>query len=443
MHCGWVMILTFSMFRSLWDTQRLLSVWPLYPLVPLCRSRVFTPNAPFYRWGKTEYLQRPYHVNASFRLIETEPASLVGESETTWVLPTRLQHPVRNHESIVLEQGNGRYHLLQLLGRHSRVIQWMDLMTGQQGSRTTWGSDPAGYPLNDLNHVYAVVVDSLDSAASKEAWLVCGFRGDQVNREQSIQYARIIDLTDMVVRVGPKLATAGGACVALALEIDGPGTPPHICAFGGTDGNHNTGKFISETACYDRVQKRWHFVLGKLPYGMDHGNGAVIPAGTCQANDPARILLLNFRTSSFGEQRPEILALDLPHSGWTTLQVQQSIARRHRDTGGFNSSGMMAGSPWYLYANYSYAPYHPYRSNTAMDDWNRARDAAGLVIANGGRYLLNFAGVSYRYPSENEQTADQLPPKVTRKTSQVRRLDGWPLRVPKLPHMRGPSFSVR
>jgi hypothetical protein len=325
-----------------------------------------------------------------------------------------------------LEQANGRYHLLQLLGRYSRVIQWLDLITGQQDYRITYGKDPDGYPLNDLNHVEAVVVDSLDGT-TREAWLICGFYGDAPNSEQSINYARIVDLRDMVVRVGPKLPSSGGACVALAIEIDGPGTPPHICSVGGTMGNHDTGTFLSQTACYDRIQKQWHFVLGRLPYGLDHGNGAVIPAGTCHASDPARIVLLNFRTYSYGEQRPEILALDLPTNGWTPAQIQASIEEHGQSDGGAQSGSgsgsSSSNSPWYVFANFSYDPYQPWRHNSDEDNLNRARDASGVVMANGGRYLLNFAGVSYRYPTQQEQAAEGLPPKITKHTSQVRLLD--------------------
>jgi hypothetical protein len=426
---GWALATAFWTLRPFWYNGSY-SEWSYSSFLPLCRTMPFTASTPFYRWGKTRSLQIPYDVNATYKLLQSEPASLINTNTTTatvatsWVLPSPLQHPLRNHETILLEQANGRYHLLQLLGRYSRVIQWMDLITGQQDYRITYGKDPDGYPLNDLNHVEAVVVDSLDGT-TREAWLICGFAGDAPNSEESIHYARIVDLRDMVVRVGPKLPSSGGACVALALEIDGPGTPPHICSVGGTKGNHDTGTFLSQTACYDRTRQQWHYVLGRLPYGLDHGNGAVLPAGTCHASDPARIVLLNFRTYSYGEQRPEILALDWPKRGyWTPAQVHASIEEHEQiETSSSSSSSSKSSSPWYVFANFSYAPYQPWRHNSDEDNLNRARDASGVVMANGGRYLLNFAGVSYRYPTQQEQAAEGLPPKITKHTSQVRMLD--------------------
>ena len=88
--------------------------------------------------------------------------------------------------------------------------------------------DPAGYPLNNLNHVYAVPVSSqLEGAEGHvdEIWLPCGFHGDEVNSEISSHYARIIDLSTLRVRLGPRLLRAGGACSAQPIRLEGPGTP--------------------------------------------------------------------------------------------------------------------------------------------------------------------------------------------------------------------------
>ena len=49
----------------------------------------------------------------------------------------------------------------------------------------------------------------------------------------------------MQVRVGPKLPYSGGACGATTIEAI-PGEPPLICAFGGTDGNHDKGEQYSD-----------------------------------------------------------------------------------------------------------------------------------------------------------------------------------------------------
>lgn len=206
--------------------------------------------------------------------------------ETTWVLPNPLQTPTRNHASVILEH-NGHQTLVNILGRYSRTVQWVDLWNGKQHNRTTLVTeDPAGKPLNDLNHVYSVMVDSVDGT-KKEIWLPCGFHNDKVNSEWSSEYARIIDLPEMTIRAGPKLPFAGGACVAAAIQVDGPGTIPHMHSFGGTKGNHNTGTFLPYTACFDRVCEKWHYPFGKMPYGLDHGSIAHIPAGTCHPSEPS------------------------------------------------------------------------------------------------------------------------------------------------------------
>ena len=58
----------------------------------------------------------------------------------------------------------------------------------------------------------------------------------------------------MQVRVGPKLPYSGGACGAATIEAI-PGEPPLICAFGGTDGNHDKGEQYSDN--YNRRRRRY------------------------------------------------------------------------------------------------------------------------------------------------------------------------------------------
>ena len=50
---------------------------------------------------------------------------------------------------------------------------------GLQWSKRTESDDPDGDPLDNLNHVYTVLVDKLDGGG-KEVWLPCGFRGDDI-----------------------------------------------------------------------------------------------------------------------------------------------------------------------------------------------------------------------------------------------------------------------
>ena len=118
--------------------------------------------------------------------------------------------------------------------------------------------------------------------------------------------------------------------MAHAVHVLGGNEPPMICTFGGTQGTHDRGKFLRETACYDRVRGKWwsgdHSPFGWLPYGLDHGSLAAIPAGVCHPQDPARLLILNFRTKPYGDAHPEILGYDLPANGWTLEELESAAA---------------------------------------------------------------------------------------------------------------------
>ena len=277
-----------------------------------------------------------------------------------FVLNAPLVEARRNHDCTI---ESDRY-LINILGRNGRHVERRDLQTGATELFAVPGHDPAAHPLNDLNHIYGVRVQPLGDVASNssfdaksELWMVCGFHGDRINGEISSSYARVLDLRTMRVRLGPKLLRAGGACSALALEIDGPGTPEHICAFGGTDGAHNTGTFLKSVACYDRRRQVWHEPLGELPVACDHSNAILLPPSLCHPADPARVLLMNFRIRHYADERPEIWAIDLPVS---------------------------ATPRWYLFAN-----------ETGTAEYLQPRDAAGVFTTASGRYVFNVGGVSY------------------------------------------------
>jgi len=326
--------------------------------------------------------------NIKYRSNDPTTGNHPASSSFTWTLPEPILHPTRNHDSIILEDdddGEEQVRLYNILGRHSRHIQVMDLLSGKQRAHhtlpnSTTAVDPDGLPVDNLNHVYAVVVDALHNEnyqgkKKKEAWLTCGFNGDRVNSETSVNYARIVDLETLEVRVGPRLAFSGGACAASALSII-PNEPPMICNFGGTKDRHDSGQFFPYTACYDRVREHWWHPFGAMPLSLDHANVALIPSGICQADDPARIFVLNFRTRSYADQSGAILAFDLPSTGWTVEHLEQyGLTDDH--------------GKWYVYHN-----------ETLRNETSYPRDAAGLVQANGGRNLVNFGGIMY-YKAKN------------------------------------------
>lgn len=205
-------------------------------------------TVPYYLKGKTQYKKQKFHRKKTFERIKNEQANPVNLTQKVWVLPDPVKLPTRNHETILLEyEGGNKQILVNVLGRFSRAVQWMDLNTGEQHSMVTNGTDPGKRALNDLNHVASVLVDSLENAESstrtkKEIWLPCGFHNDKVGKEVSSNYARIVDLETMEVRTGPKLPYSGGACGSAPIEAI-PGEPPLVCAFGGTNGDHDTGEY--------------------------------------------------------------------------------------------------------------------------------------------------------------------------------------------------------
>mmetsp|Transcript_30876 Transcript_30876/g.46878 ORF Transcript_30876/g.46878 Transcript_30876/m.46878 type:complete len:886 (-) Transcript_30876:79-2736(-) len=334
-------------------------------------------NQPYYLKGKTSYHDDPFDDFLTWDEIENGDIHQFSNSisNSSWVLPNKMLHSTRNHDSLILES-KGRKLLFNILGRGSRHVQVMDLITGEQWAHTSSGMDPDGFPLNDLNHVYTVLVDDVKNENKKELWLPCGFRGDRIKFEQSVHYSRIVDLETLQVRVGPKLPYSGGACVAQALEII-PNEPPMICTFGGTIDSHDSGKFLPYSTCYDRVRGKWWFPFGKMPMGFDHGSIAYIPPDACNEGDPARLIILNFRIESFGSQRGEMLAYDLPVEGWSIESLEDL---KIEDTG-----------DWYMYTNITY---------TGPEDVvNCPRDASGTVTVNNGKHILNYGGIFYSFPN--------------------------------------------
>eukprot|EP00980_Cylindrotheca_fusiformis_P000005 scaffold1_cov108-Cylindrotheca_fusiformis.AAC.5 len=364
-------------------------------------------KTPYYLTGRTGAKKYSSHEHYNelklFTSIKESPIKNIPDSQNNWVLKSKLPNSTRNHDNVIFDvESSGRHVLVAVLGRYSETIQWIDLMTGKQSYKEVHGLDPAGNPLNSLNHVYSVVVDSITTPSHKEIWLPCGFHGHDVNREWSSEYARIVNLKTMEVTTGPKLPYAGGACAALPLHIKGPDEPAHICVFGGTHGEHDKGTFLPYTSCYDREEQKWNHPFGRLPFGLDHGNALHLPAGICDPADPERILISNFRTEPYGTPHSEILAVDIPSSPWTDEQLA--------------STGPETPGKWYLYANISY---------TGLDDEvNAPRDASGTVFANNWRSIINFGGVHYHAQRHViGRRGGKVLVKSKRKYSMVRKFD--------------------
>lgn len=201
--------------------------------------------------------------------------------------------------------------------------------------------------------------------------------------------------------------------------MDGPGTPPHICAFGGTDGTHDAGLFLKTINCYDRVKQAWSRPFADLPRGMDHVSLTRIPAGACAATDPEKLLITNFRTTHYGGHDDTMYTYALPPAPgkqwtlWATpngksafiedqpprISFALSVSPRNHPRNAISSSASPRrtligdyfvgwGSMLFLCAR-----------TTAAGE---GRDAAGMTTANNGRQLLMFGGVRYIYPFNEE-----------------------------------------
>jgi len=116
-------------------------------------------------------------------------------------------------------------------------------------------------------------------------------------------------------------------------------------------------------------EKKWWRPFSNLPYGLDHGSLAVVPAGTCHEKDPSRILIFNFRTWPYGNPHPKFLAHDVPKDGWS-LDTLQKYDKK-------------APEKWYV--------YHNVTNTSHLKDI--PRNASGVVMANNGCHILNFGGM--------------------------------------------------
>lgn len=326
-----------------------------------------------------------------------------------WTLQKVMLNPRRNHDTLIL---NGTL-MINILGRWAHSVELMDLLTGNSSLFEYPDSaiDPLGNPLGDLNHVNAVLLDTLENNGQQEIWLPCGFHGDVVNAETSSSFVRIVDVGTWTIRAGPRMPRSGGACTALALHLEGPDKPAHICAFGGTDGSHDEGEYLDTVQCFDRQHNVWNQPFGNLPLGLDHANAVFVPSSAYgnSRDVPSRVMLMNFRTMPYGPPHPEILAFDMPR--WPMILGAQNV------------SGTKG---WYVFSN-------PWRDSVSAEgvaleidelnmtsdvrlrqesvlntayrttvSINHGRDASGVVTASGGRYIINIGGVAYTYPDGHE-----------------------------------------
>ncbi len=399
------------------------TMYGLYALHLTARERLVTSSTQ---------LTRPRILPLTTRALATMHASLASKP----MLQAR-----RNHGCAFLN------HTMVLAGgRHAPSIEVWDINTGRQELVV------ADQPLLDINHFQLLVVDKVvgidayndpkgrrpgeDTAGSspKEIWIPCGFVGSDVNSETNSNHTVIIDPDQgFSVRLGPRIDQPRGACGALALDLDGPGAPQHICMFGGSIGAHDGGKFTKTVSCYDRVRQQWHRPLPHLPMPADHLNVVHIPAGVrCGDGEsgppsPERLMYFNFRDGTYATQRPEIFALDIKRDG------QGRIVFDDDDT---NNNDVVGGG-WYLLGSSD----QPSQATSPEFAWKSTRDAAGVEVSPSGRFVFTFGGV--HYPRTDD--ADERSPKKLYNYAEVRAIDvctGTLIDMPDSTRMQAERFAV-
>ena len=302
-----------------------------------------------------------------------------------------LAEPRRNHDCLMQVGEQGESVTTLLTGRYAESVELITLggRDAESGSPLTalgtqavhepgapphvlaaqfrlnaGGAHPLGERLLDVNHAMHVSLPPVDGGPGREWWLICGFYDPNVGREQSIRHAVVINASTLRPRLGPAMPTGSGACSALPIHADGYAKPALPCGFGGTDGNHDTGRFLDTVRCYDRVAQRWRAVFPRLPVAFDHGNALLMPAAACEPGGAARVLILNTRSTHYENlgsgRRSEVFAHDL------------------------TADGRPAAGGWYVYAN-----------DTSPSHTTQSRDAASAVLSPDGKWLLNFGGVFY------------------------------------------------
>lgn len=263
-------------------------------------------------------------------------------------------------------------------GRYAPSVELWDTATGEQAMVA------ANVSMLDVNHFQMTVVDG-----GSEIWIPCGFEGSDLDRERHMDETIIVDVRQgYTVSRGPRLDQPRGGCGALAMDVDGRGTPQHVCVFGGSVGSHDKGMFTDTVSCYDRARQRWHRPLPQLPIPADHVSVVRLPADTVCDGDgddragskasappityPERVVYLNFRNKSYTTARPEVFALDIV---------------RDARSGAIDTTAT-AAKGWY-------------QAGLSASDPDLTRDAAGVAVSPSGRFIFTFGGIHYPKVREN------------------------------------------
>ena len=147
-----------------------------------------------------------------------------------------------------------------------------------------------------------------------------------------------------------------------------------------------------------------------------------MPKAACHPDDPARVLVFNFRTKNYStHSSAEILAFDIPKNGWTRDELNNLTA---------DQEGL-----WYTFANHTF--------DGGKDEAYAPRDASGVVMANSGRSVVNFGGVNQvRNPRFQKGDKSKGPKVFSTWYSTVRELDVCAKKWEKVADLGIQTFAI-
>ena len=299
-------------------------------------------------------------------LLSYKPESHGGYAGVYWTLPRR------NHDGVFIRNGSDPFYLI-LGGRNGQNIEVYKIKDRTSRLYAT------NHSLLHINHFNIIPIKPMSLNSEVDFFIPCGFFGHDVDKETEITHARVISWRpsrsgqedEFSIRLGPRINPAVGGCASLSIASTENTFPDIACMFGGSSGSHDNGIFWNSSRCFDVNKLRW-FKLPDIPVTHDHGNAGIIKRGICKKEDPEKIVVMGFRTYSYGESPGAVYALDV-----------------YRDDKG-TSTGF--GKSWYSLNSNDNSSYV----------LKKHRSAAGVIFAAQGRYIFLFGGIVHSNVTRQE-----------------------------------------
>jgi hypothetical protein len=295
---------------------------------------VFWDRAQYDRCAEGQQSKGAHPQPVSFPV----PAFLERSLEITpflhWLLlpaPTTFRH---NHVAL----RHGKHEILLVGGRSTPSIDVYNMSSG------TTELLFEGNVLLNVSHMPGIWLGN-------ELYIPCGLNGPLWN-EETMTHMIVVRRSragEWTVRQGPRLPIPSAGCDAVKINHTS------FCIFGGHRGPHEAATFSNKAYCFN-VARQAFTSLPEMPFAADHLNVVLVQPRTCHRDDPARFLVMNYRTEGGSVETP-IMALDM--------------VRSHALTGKTWSIYLPASAPYF-------APH---------------RDAACTALVDDGRLVFVFGGI--------------------------------------------------